>query len=116
MVSDGEHDFQSAVRGVASRSSFDFKRPAGTDAEVRCEFSLCMRGGEHLETNTTDLLLIIEEETGIKATLETRLEDLPIDSLDFVELMQRIGEKFKEIPDTKIAKLSTVGDILEAVS
>lgn len=68
-----------------------------------------------MDANSTELFLIIEAETGIEVTPETRLEDLPIDSLDFIELLHVIGERFGEIPDAAIAKINTVGDLLKAI-
>lgn len=64
------------------------------------------------------LTVLIAEETGVPVadiTLETKLEDLGVDSLDFLDLMQVIGEKFKPIPETQFAELSTVGDIAKAL-
>jgi acyl carrier protein len=59
------------------------------------------------------LIELVGEETGNKnVTAETRLEDLGIDSLDFVDLMMRIEQKFKPIPKEKWGSLDTVGDIL----
>jgi len=72
-----------------------------------------------MEENRTDKLLeMIAAEGKIpreRLTLSTKVEDLGLDSLDFISLIQDIGEKFKEIPDSKIAGLETVGDILKAI-
>lgn len=64
------------------------------------------------------LIALLSEETGVPMadiTLETKLEDLGVDSLDFLDLMQVIGEKFKPIPEAQFAELSTVGDIAKAL-
>jgi acyl carrier protein len=69
-----------------------------------------------METNTTnELLELIESETGKAVTPETRIDELGIDSLEFVCLMQSIEEKFKAIPEVEWSKLDTVGDILKAL-
>lgn len=60
---------------------------------------------------------IIAEQLGIDASEirpESRLiEDLHADSLDIVELVMDVEEKFDiEIPDDSLAKMKTVGDFL----
>lgn len=51
-------------------------------------------------------------------TQESRLiEDLKADSLDVVELIMDLEQEFSmEIPEEDIAKVKTVGDILQFVS
>ena len=68
------------------------------------------------EGSSISVLEFISEEVGRTVTAETRIEDLGIDSLDFISLIQSIGEKFKEIPDSEFVKLNTVGDIVKAVA
>lgn len=73
-----------------------------------------------METNTTYSLLIdlISQETGVSVeqiSETTKLEDLGIDSLDFVDLMQAISEKFKPIAQEKYAEVNTVGDLLKLI-
>lgn len=69
-----------------------------------------------MEENRIDAILkLIAEETGFpreQLTTSVKIEDLGIDSLDFVSLIQSISEKFKEIPDSEIAGLHSVGDIV----
>lgn len=55
---------------------------------------------------------VIEVETGVKVTNETPLDSLPIDSLEFLQLLIELAEVTgKNIPDERIASLRTVGDI-----
>lgn len=69
-----------------------------------------------METDTAhSLLMLIEEETGHKATLETSVDDLGMDSLEFVDLMMVISAKFKPIPEKDWAWFNTVGDIAKAI-
>jgi acyl carrier protein len=71
-----------------------------------------------MKTTSTDLLIeLIAEETG-RPDVEytTKLEDLGIDSLDFVDLMMRIEQRFKAIPKEKWGELDTVGDIARALA
>lgn len=64
---------------------------------------------------TSEFLAFVSEETGIPCDEATAIDVLGLDSLDFLSLLQSIGEKFKEVPDAKIAGLNTVGDILKAI-
>ena len=72
-----------------------------------------------MEKSSTTVLLIelIAEETGRPhVEYTTKLEDLGIDSLDFVDLMMCIEQKFKKIPKEKWGQLDTVGDIARALA
>jgi acyl carrier protein len=66
------------------------------------------------------LLRIIARETGVdRSSLKssTHLLELRIDSLDFLELMQVIGNEFStSLSDEQIAPLKTIGDVLKAVT
>lgn len=64
---------------------------------------------------TERLLTIISEETGRTVTLQTSLDDLGMDSLDFVSLMQEIGKVYQEIPESEWSNLNTVQDIVLAL-
>lgn len=47
-----------------------------------------------------------------KHGMDTRFEDLDIDSLEFLDLMLQIGEKAgKEIPMDKLSEMHTLGDV-----
>jgi len=55
---------------------------------------------------------VIERETGQVVNENTLLEDLNIDSLEFVDLLLAISnETGKSVPDSKVSELNTVGDI-----
>lgn len=59
-----------------------------------------------------DICAVIERETGKKVDEFTALEALPVDSLEFLDLMLAIStETGKSIPDAKMGSLTTVGDI-----
>jgi acyl carrier protein len=78
-------------------------------------------GSEPVEkSSTTELLIeLISEETGrpvAEIEYTTKLEDLSIDSLDFVDLMLSIEKCFKPIPKEKWGELDTVGDIVRALA
>jgi acyl carrier protein len=59
-----------------------------------------------------DVIQKVEEETGQKVTAETNLNDLGLDSLDFVDLLVQIGE----IPDSVVPRINTVNDLYLAAS
>ena len=48
-------------------------------------------------------------------TFETRIEDLDMDSLEFLELIQEISEKFGPVPDEKVARVCTVKELWDAI-
>lgn len=55
---------------------------------------------------------VIERETGQVVNENTLLEDLNVDSLEFVDLLLAISnETGKSVPDSKVSELNTVGDI-----
>lgn len=60
--------------------------------------------------------LISVETNTANVTPETKLEDLGVDSLEFVSLMLAIGGQFKEIPDSRWSELDTVGDIIRIIA
>jgi acyl carrier protein len=56
-----------------------------------------------------------EEPENVK--LDSRFEDMDIDSLDLVELAQVIEDEYKiEITDAEMEKIETVQDVVEFVS
>jgi acyl carrier protein len=54
-----------------------------------------------------DVIQKVEDETGQKVTAETNLNDLGLDSLDFVDLLLHIGD----IPDSVVPRIDTVNDL-----
>lgn len=63
---------------------------------------------------------IIEEKLNLEGadiTAETRFkEDLEVDSLDLFELVMALEEEFgTEIPTEELAKLTTVGSVIEYI-
>lgn len=59
----------------------------------------------------TEFLKLFEEGT----TLDTRIEDLNLDSLEFLELVQEISAKFGPVPDAKVARACTIRELLDAI-
>lgn len=58
---------------------------------------------------------VISRETGIpedQLSLETTIEQLKIDSLEFVDLMLVISSEIKDIPQERISYINTIGDIV----
>ncbi len=53
----------------------------------------------------------VEEQTGIPVTAETQLNDLAMDSLEFLELMVKLN-----IPDAAVPSLNTVQDLQAATA
>ena len=70
-----------------------------------------------MEKNTThELLVLIERETGKTASLDTKIRDLGIDSLDFLSLIVEVQSQFKmTISDRQIAQIQTIGDLLNII-
>lgn len=55
---------------------------------------------------------VIEQETEQKVTAETPLEELALDSLEFLQMLLAIKEETgKSVPDDRMGMLATVGDI-----
>jgi acyl carrier protein len=46
---------------------------------------------------------------------ETLINDLDVDSLEFIELVQAISAKYGPVPDDKITKVCTVRDLFDAI-
>jgi len=71
-----------------------------------------------VEKNTAhELLVLIERETGKTASLDTKIQDLGIDSLDFLSLIVEIQAQFKmTISDRQIAQIQTIGDLLNIIN
>ena len=65
----------------------------------------------------TNICEVIEQRIGQRVTTETRIEDLDVDSLEFVELLMIIGEiSGKDVLYDAADEFITVGDIAAAVS
>lgn len=63
--------------------------------------------------NNEKILSIIERETDQKCTAETTLEELAVDSLELLDLLMAVEQETGlSVPDSRIADLHTVGDIL----
>jgi len=57
-------------------------------------------------------LELIRMEAGPEIALETRFENMEIDSLEFVDLILRLEQQFNvKIEDEMIAKILTVGEL-----
>jgi acyl carrier protein len=54
-----------------------------------------------------DVIAVVEEETGHKVTPETELKELGMDSLDFLDLLIRVGD----IPDAVVPRINKVSDL-----
>jgi acyl carrier protein len=57
-----------------------------------------------------EIIAAVEEQAGVPVTLDTKLDTLKIDSLEFVELMALCG-----VPQEKEVGIETVGDIVKAL-
>lgn len=65
---------------------------------------------------TEDLLTLVKEETGKECELDSNIEDLGIDSLDFVSLIQAVEAKFGvKINDRDFSFIETVRDIRKRI-
>lgn len=53
------------------------------------------------------------EKSADSISASTTLEDLGIDSLEFIELLQAIEDEMGRVPDHAIAHIETVGDIVK---
>jgi len=68
----------------------------------------------------TDLIQIVSERLGVSAERITPqasfMEDLGADSLDVVELMMALEEKYNlEIPDVDAEKIKTIQDVVSYI-
>jgi acyl carrier protein len=57
-----------------------------------------------------EIIQAVESQAAVSVTLETKLDSLNLDSLEFVELMTLCG-----VPQEKEVGIETVGDIVKAV-
>lgn len=63
-----------------------------------------------------NVMRIVMEESGEKEiTAASRLDEIGIDSLEFVSLIQRIEEEFGPLPKEMKLKIETVQDLIAAV-
>lgn len=53
-----------------------------------------------------EIIETIERETGQKVTTATPIEDLAVDSLEFLDLLLQIG-----VPSDRLGSIVTVGDL-----
>jgi len=63
-----------------------------------------------------DVIAAVEEETGQAVTPETKISDLGIDSLEFMDLILHVSNKCGEIPDSAVPSIETVDDLFLAAS
>lgn len=54
-----------------------------------------------------EVIAIVDEQTGQKASADSALSDLGMDSLDFVDLLLH----FPNIPDQMVPRINTVNDL-----
>lgn len=59
-----------------------------------------------------DVMTIVRDSTGEDVTPETQLNALGMDSLDFLDLVMRVGN----IPDALVPHLNTVNDLYLAAT
>jgi acyl carrier protein len=65
----------------------------------------------------SEIFQIIKDETGAEEfNLDTPMEKLVEDSLEFLSLITTIKDKFGEFPDAWIAHIKTVRDLVELVN
>lgn len=57
-----------------------------------------------------DICAVIERETGLHVTSETSLDALPVDSLEYLDLMLVLG-----VPDSALPNVHLVGDLTQYV-
>lgn len=71
---------------------------------------------EQIETRVIEAIVEFgEEREGL--TLESRFEELEVDSLDLVELAQIVEDEYGvELSDSDMDKLKTVGDAVELIA
>ena len=64
-----------------------------------------------------DILSVIEQQTGHKVDSDTPIDSLGLDSLDFIDLLLAIErETGVVVPDSKVADIHTIADILKAAA
>jgi acyl carrier protein len=79
---------------------------------ISCDSS-SKRGGIDIKET---VLRVVERETGRAATLETPLDELGLDSLDFLDLTLAIGaETGRPLSHTRLQEIETVGDLVRAI-
>lgn len=52
---------------------------------------------------------------GAGVTFDTRIEDLDMDSLEFIDLIQEISAKFGPVSDEIVSKVCTVKELWDAI-
>lgn len=58
---------------------------------------------------------LIKSETGAAVTAETKIEELGIDSLEFLDLLLVIERELGKVPDEKLPYIGTVGALADAI-
>jgi acyl carrier protein len=60
---------------------------------------------------------VIERETGQTVDSATLLQDLPVDSLEYLDLILTVEREMgKNLPDGRLATLTTVGELIQELS
>jgi len=60
---------------------------------------------------------VIKRETGQAVDSATLLQDLPVDSLEYLDLILTVErETGKNLPDGRLATLTTVGELIQELS
>lgn len=70
-------------------------------------------------TTLEKVIAIVSRESGVSVSelsADTQLDSLPVDSLEFIGLVQCICEEIREIPEAVISKANSIGDLADAVS
>ncbi len=71
---------------------------------------------DQIETRVIDALVEFGEERE-NVSLDARLEDLEVDSLDLVELAQIVEDEYGiEIKDSDLDKVETVRDVVDLIA
>ena len=69
------------------------------------------------------LLAMIAEELGLQEEdgspkllpTETSFDELGLDSLEFVDLMQKVGREIGDVPEEKWVEIETIADLIAAI-
>lgn len=67
------------------------------------------------QIRASSFLALFEEHACQSVTMETRIEDLEMDSLEFLELIQEISEKFGPVSDEVVSRVCTIKELWDAI-
>lgn len=70
-----------------------------------------------MDTLAQKVIAIIERETSEQqVTLFSRFEDMDIDSLEFINAIQQVGNELHcDIPDSRLTDVNSVGDLVNLI-